>query len=414
MSTFGPAHPLDVELADDADVDADLLEAHLLDCPVCRARRDRLRQASAADLHLGRTLPSPELTLPVGERGAPTVDDLWLAGGDERLLVLVQRVEGGRVLVAPVTLDVEAADEETLVVDPPGGPDGLGALAVHPQLATEVPATVLVERVGHLDLAGARPGSPVAGATDPRLEVRQILADRLASLDEPSPDPMTRADAPPLRPEHVRSALIGDLRTVRGRMCTVRPLSDWGDVLLAHRAGWEPVATVDEVGIVLVVLDTPHGLADDADFDVARSVLTRFNATALVVLASAVSDTAEAFDSSSLNYGIDAPSGRHTPPRPLISGLAPFDAIAKFLDQSSGARLTAPAPRGPITRVDVDQILREAAAAAVAESVRQGSKFRIAPKRRGYESIADAQEGFERTLARALGPDFVVQDLLDS
>ncbi len=416
MSVFGPAHPLDVDLAaTDRDPGADLevadLQAHLLDCRVCRVRRDRLRRATPADLHLDRALPSPEITPPVGEPGSPAVDDLWLAGDDERLLVHVLRLEEGRALVAPVTLDVEAADDETLIVD--GGPPGLGPLAIHPRLATEVPASVLVERMGHLDVAGARRGSPIVDATDPRLEVRQLLADRLASLDEPPPDPATRADARPPRPEHVRSALIGDLRAFRGRMCVVRPLPNWGDVLLAHRAGWEPIATVDEIGIVLVVLDTPHGLADDADFDIARSVLTRFNATALVVLASAVSDTAEAFDSSSLNYGIDAPSGRHTAPRPLISGLAPFDAIAKFLDQVSGARLAAPASRGPVTRVDVDQILREAAGAAVAESVRQGSKFRIVPKRRGYESIADAQDGFETALARAFGPGFAVQDLLD-
>ena len=288
-------------------------------------------------------------------------------------------------------------------------------MAVHPRLATEVPASALVERmVARLDVAGARRGPPVVDPSDPRIEVRQLLADRIGALDEPPPpDPSTGAGAPPPRPEQVRSSLIGDLRAFRGRMCAVRPLDGWGDVLAAHQAGWEPIATVDEVGVVLVVFDTPHGLADDTDFDAARSVLTRFNATALVVLATAVSDTAEAFDSSSLNYGIDAPSGRHTAPRPLISGLAPFDAIAKFLDQSSGTRMAAPPSRGAVTRVDVDDILREAAGAATAELVRQGSKFRILPKRRGYESIADAQDGLAAALTRAFGPEpTIVHDLL--
>ncbi|HEX7276351.1 MAG TPA: zf-HC2 domain-containing protein [Acidimicrobiales bacterium] len=417
MSVFGPAHPLDVDLAELADgllddARTDQVEAHLAACLVCRARLGRLRDAAPIALHLDRPLPSPAFsglgTSAAGET-APAPGELWLAsdGAGGRLLVLIVRTHGGRLLVAPVTFDVESGDDETLVLDHPG-------LAVFPRLAMEVPRSVLVERTGTtLDLTAARRGTAVVDATDPRIEIRQFLADRLGSLEDQPADPGTAAEAPPLRPEHVRSALIADLRAMRGRPCVVRPLDGWGEVLLAHQAGWAPMATVDEIGIVLVVLDTPHGLADDADFDVARSVLTRFNATALVVLAGAVSDTAEVFDSSSLNYGIDAPSGNHTPPRPLISGLAPFDAVAKFLDQSSGARAAAPAARGPVTRVDVDDILRESAAAAVAEAVRQGSRFKIAPKRRGYESIADAEEGLAAALAHAFGAEpTIVQDLL--
>jgi len=166
------------------------------------------------------------------------------------------------------------------------------------------------------------------------------------------------------------------------------------------------------VGIVLVVLDTPHGLADDTDFDAARAVLTRLNCTALVVLAGGVSDLADVFDSSSLNHGIDAPSGRHTAPRPLISGLTPFDAIGKYLDQTTGVRAATPVARGPVTRVDVDDILREAAAAAIADAVRQGARFKIAPKRRGYESLAGAEEAFGTALGQAFGAGSVVEDLL--
>ena len=241
--------------------------------------------------------------------------------------------------------------------------------------------------------AGA--GTAIVGATDPRLEVRQCLADRLGSLEEQAPDPGTAADAPAPLPEHFRSSLIGDLRVLRGHLCTVRPLYGWGDVVLAHRAGWEPLVTIDEVGVVLVGLDTPHGLVDDADFDAARSVLTRFNATALVVLARAISDLAEVFDSSSLNHGIDAPSGRHTPPRPLISGLTPFDAIGKFLDQTTGARATAPPSRGAVTRVDVGDILREAAGVALGEAVRQGVPVQDRPQAAGVR-VAGRRPGAVR------------------
>jgi hypothetical protein len=332
-------------------------------------------------------------------------------------MVVVLGAQGdGRLLVAPVTFDIEAADEETLVVDATESPLRTG-LAVHPRLATEVPAAALIGKMGSFGpaagLGAARPGvAAVADASDPRLEVRQCLADRLGSMEEHPPDPATGADAPPPGFDEVRSALISDLRSFRGHSCTVRPQDAWGDVLAAHRAGWEPLFTVDEVGVVLVVFDTPHGLVDDSDFDAARSVLTRFNGTALVVLAGAVSDLAEVFDSSSLHHGIDAPSGRHTPPRPLISGLTPFDAMAKFLDQTTGARAAAPASRGPVTRVDVGDILRQAAGDALAEAARQGARFKIAPKRRGYESVAGAEEPFAAALGRAFDGGSVVDDVL--
>jgi hypothetical protein len=162
---------------------------------------------------------------------------------------------------------------------------------------------------------------------------------------------------------------------------------------------------------VLVVFDTPHGLADDRDFDAARSVLTRLNATALVVLATGLSDTAEVFDSASLHAGIDVPSGAHTPPRPLIGGLVAFDAVSKFLDQHSGARAMSPPTRGPVGRVDVADLLHQAAAAAVADVVRQGGRFKIAPKRRGYESLATAPDRLGEALATAFTDGSVVDAL---
>jgi anti-sigma factor RsiW len=436
MSVFGQGHatghPLDVDLADLVDGVLDdartaQVEAHLTECLSCRLKVERLVGSPAAPAIVDRTLPSPGFLVPAVEPAGDeaSTGDLWLAGpdpdspdgSDERVMVVVLGAQDdGRLLVAPVTFDVEAADEETLVVDAAHSPLRTG-LAVHPRLATEVPAAVLVGRLGSFgpgaDLGAVRPGvAAVAGASDPRLDIRQYLADRLCSLEEQPPDPATGADAPAPGVDHVRSALIGDLRSLRGHSCTVRPLYDWGDVLAAHRAGWEPLVTVDEVGVVLVVFDTPHGLVDDSDFDDARSVLTRFNGTALVVLAGAISDLAEVFDSSSLNHGIDAPSGRHTPPRPLISGLTPFDAMAKFLDQTTGARTAAPASRGPITRVDVGDILREAAGDALAEAARQGARFKILPKRRGYESVAGAGEPFAAALGRAFDGGSVVDDVL--
>lgn len=403
MTRPGSAHPLDIELADLVDGAAGeplatRLGAHLAGCFLCRVKLLRLTGAPPPGAG-GAALPCPAFVMPELDPSAePTAGELWLAGGDERTLVLVVRATGDQVSVVPVTLDTEAADDGAVVVDqsPFRAP-----LALHPDLATELPRAVLVARAATLVsptgvaglLAPAGAGPAITGDDDPRIELRQHLTDRLAAL----------ADAP--------SRLVADLRDLRGDACRVRPLGSWGDLDLAAAGGWVPLATVDEIGVVLVVLDTPHGLADEHDFDAARSVLTRLNASALVVLASGLSDTAEVFDAASLHAGIDMPAGAHTPPRPLIGGLVAFDAVSKFLDQHSGARAMSPPTRGPVGRVDVADTLRQAAAIAVADTVRQGGRFKIAPKRRGYESLAAAPDRLGDALAAAFTDGSVVDAL---
>ncbi len=412
MTIPGPAHPLDVDLADLADGvlgpgPAAAVRAHVDGCLLCRLKVLRLADAPPPGPPApGTVLPRPAFTVPPADGAAePVAGDLWLAGAEERLLVLVVRVTGDQVLVAPVTLDTEAAGEATVVVDAARSPFRTG-LAVHPALAAVVPRAALTGRLATLagaeELAdllvgpgpGLTKGAAGAGATDPRAQVAQALADGLAALAPPS--------------------LLDDLRDLRGPDCAVRPLAAWDDLPLAEAAGWRPLATLDELGVVLVLLDTPHGLVDPEDFEAARSVLTRLNATALVVLARDLSEEAEVFDAASLHAGIDVPSGAHTPPRPLISGLEAFDAVAKYLDQHSGARVMSAPTRAPLAPVHVLNLLRKAAEDAAADAARQGARFKIAPKRRGYESLAgDTHFSIATALEQAFEGGSVVAGLLD-
>ena len=416
MTSPGSTHPLDIDLADLVDGILDepralQLEAHLTGCIVCRIKRQRLSRAPrAGPVPGGEPFPSPRFEVPRVDEGAvPATGELWLAGDEDRVLVLVLGPHGvGGVLVAPVTLDVEAADDQTVVVDASRSPLET-SIAVHPAHATALPRTVLAGRLATLATAAQLPavltgeapgtgrGRSIDTDADPRLELRGHIADRLGALEQ----------------DRVRSTLIDDLQSLRGAACAVRALDTWPDVPDADRRGWVPMALVDEVGVVLVVLDTPPGLVDDRDFDVARAVLTRSNASALVVRTGELSDLADVFDAASLNHGIDMPSGAHTPPRPLISGLVTYDAVNKYLDQHSGARAMSPPTRGPIARVDVGELLREATASAVADAVRQGARFKILPKRRGYESLADAPESLGAALGQAFSGGSVVEGLLD-
>ena len=61
-----------------------------------------------------------------------------------------------------------------------------------------------------------------------------------------------------------------------------------------------------------------------------------------------------------------------------------------------------PPTRGAVGRVDVGDVLRAETAAAMADLARQGARFKIAPKRRGYESAAADADAVADALARAL------------
>ena len=437
-------HPLDVDLADLAEdllapSRREALEDHLSGCLLCRIKLRRLRDAlddrsvssrlgtgatagPATDSFPGLSVPRPPAVDIGADQLAP--GQLWAAGAEQRMLVMVVRVAEERALVAPVTFDVFSADEETIVIDQALSPFDV-SFAVYPSLAGELPKSMLsvcfgglVEPVDVVELlvgalAGTTRGEPIDGPTDPRLEFRQLLADQLGSLEEIRPDPDTAADAPPIRPDRLASALAAELRSRRGDACRVRRTDSWEELLLAYSKGWTPVATVDEAGTILIVFDTPAGLVASDDFNAALAVLTRFNATAVVVLAISLTPYAEIFDPSSLSYGIGVPSGELSPPTPLLSGLAPVDAIAKFLDQNSAWSESSWPNRASTSPPDVTAILSRQASTAIEEVVRQGRRAKIAPKIAGYGSVAPLTGDLSRALQGALGGQLLAQRLLD-
>jgi len=438
-------HPLDIDLADFADDLVDearrqALEHHLGGCLLCRIKVRRLRDAlgeppkaryaarSGADESTGigaaLSVTAARVSGADVSAGRPTPGQLWAAGNEERLLVLVLREGNGRVVVVPVTFDVPGADEETIVVEAALSPFEM-AIAVYPALSAELPGSALVTCFGRLVeaddvdrlIAGAIPGTirgvPIDGPSDPRLEFRQMLADHLEALEGIAPDPRIAADMSSAGPERLASVLGAELLDRRGDRCRLYRLSSWEGLDLAYSKGWTPVATVDELGTVLVVFDTRTGLASGDDFNVAVSVLTRYNATAVVVLATSLGPNAELFDAASLSYGIGVPSGEARPPAPLVSGLVPADAIAKFLDQSSAWSETSWAGRASTAPSDVIATLSRSAALAIEEVVRTGRRAKIAPKAAGYAAVEPLVQDLEDVLRGALAGDQVAQRLSD-
>lgn len=440
----GVRHPLDVDLADLAgdlvdEAQRQALEDHLSGCLLCRIKLRRLRGAlgeppearrpaqSGADVSTGiHAWPSgaaPRVTV-----AEVTVDrlrpgQLWAAGNEERLLVLVLSEGSERVSVVPVTFDVPAADDETIVAEAAFSPFEI-PVAVYPVLATDLPRVSFVACFGQLVdagdvdqlLAGALPGTtrgePIDGPTDPRLEFRQMLTDRLEALHEMAREPSIAADAPPAGSERLASALAAVLQDRRGQLCRLYRLSSWAGLFVGSK-GWTPIATVDELGTVLVVFDTRTGLASGDDFNAAISVLTRYNATAVVVLATSLSPNAELFDAASLSYGIGVPSGETRPPTPLLSGLAPADAIVKFLDQSSSWSEASWPARASTAPSDVIGALSRSTASAIEEAVHKGRRAKIAAKAAGYAAVELLARDLEDVLRDALAGDHVARRLAD-
>jgi hypothetical protein len=431
MTLPSSAHPLDVDLADLVDGLLDegrreQVQEHVADCLLCRIKLRRLRDAAGEDpsdfTAFGSSfrdlaIAAPAFAVPdvIGpDDGAPQPGEIWAAGDEERILVFILgNVDEGRVMLAPVTFDADTADDETVVLDARRSPFRL-PLAVYPTLRTDVPAAALRSRFGSIAapdaidrlleaaVPGASRGTPILGPSDPRLELRQYLLDRLGALDEILPDPDTASDAPPPRPAHVASKLASDLRAWRGAACRVRALTSWDLAPVAVTRGWTPLLSVDEVGVLLVVFDTPSGLYDDADFNTARSVLTRFNATALVVLATALSRLADVFVPADLHEAIAVPSGERTAPRPSLSSLPPFDAVMKFLDQNSGWAASAWPSRATVTRVDVAAVLQASVEEALADVVAQGRRAHIPAKASGYSSTENLKAAFQSAIVNAL------------
>lgn len=131
--------------------------------------------------------------------GDPQPDEIWRVGRSEAVLVWVRRVFGDGVAdVVPLVLDVELADEETILV-PAGSTPLQCELAAMTALRTHVDFGAFINRVGTLDIRqevaevmaavregrhprGVRVGPPIVDDWDRRIEYRCAVCDLLAGL----------------------------------------------------------------------------------------------------------------------------------------------------------------------------------------------------------------------------------------
>jgi hypothetical protein len=184
--------------------------AHLDECLACRVRLSRIRHASglvSASIDslqriVDASTPLPNTLADVvsgSNDEEPQPNEIWRVGRSEALLVWVRRVfDDGAADVIPLVLDVELADQESVLVAADATPLATETAAMV-ALRTHVHTGAFLNRVGTLDIAGdvtevmtavregrrpsrVRVGPPIDDDDDQRLEYRQALRDLLAEL----------------------------------------------------------------------------------------------------------------------------------------------------------------------------------------------------------------------------------------
>jgi hypothetical protein len=406
------SHPLDLEIADlvEGTLDSDSarrVEAHLVQCLLCRIKRQRLVGQAALALQRIDEAVIPDFARIeteeiAGDGAAP--GELWTTRSNDALMVLIQSADEHEVSVVPVILDVEVSDDESVVVPAHVSPLQL-EIAVYARLRANIPTSALHRRVIPVQdvdltevLAGdfVLRGPAIEGPGDPRLEIRQFLTDSLTGLTPHQPEPLGADDPTQRSPDEQYRRLVEMLADYRPAACVVpfRRLR----IPDAVERRWIGIARVDESGIVVLAIDTPARLSSRSEFIAAHRLLTRCDGSALVIAASETSDLCDLFEASGLFGATQVPEGDFARV-PAIQGMPLEDAVAKYLD----IKTEIPLGFGSTTRgehVHVEDILVRQVSKAVDSMVNTGA--RITAKRAGFQSIAGSARALSKVLRSAL------------
>lgn len=392
--------------------------AHLDVCVECRVRTARLAQAGGLPLPsesaLGRITAAQAMvgtavaaaSLPAPADGPPRVGELWRIGGDEALLVWVRRVLHGVVDVLPVVLDVDLADEQTLLLPAAASPLDLD-LAVVTSLRAHVHPDSFITRVHNLgdqtaaDVAevmsaardgrppeGVAVGPPVLDPDDQRIEYQKTVADVLADLGPAAwarRDERRRAERT-VDPDLYRLA-AGEL-VLRHYRCTVHESLP----VLAALPGGSLLRAVARIGyadtsVLLAVLpdwtsEQPANLAAGC----RRLVAQEPGSAAVAVCGSAPERLTVVVDASAMRPAFESPSGRLAPP---LSGMEPMhvvDALAKHLERCDPSWEDVDGEI-TVTATDLGAAARAAAAAAVADIAAQGRRAATPAKKQAWAAL---------------------------
>jgi hypothetical protein len=351
-----------------------------------------------------QTAPDPE--------AHPASGEIWRIGRSEAMLVWVRRVIDDSALVLPVTLDLDLADEYSLIVpaaDSPVGTDivvvasveGQADLRTFLQLLGALPAEAqigqlrLARREGKLPDADIPTGPPIESASDQRLEYRQLLADLLADL---SPEGLAQ-ECPATAEElddgidlHQLSERLGDL-TWRRAGCTVRH-ADIASVQVDAAHELLVAAVVGDLGknvlvTVLTGVAPSITLSSPGVAAACGALLRRYPDADDIAVTIADSDwTAVIIDPPYSLPAVEVPSGAAVGPRVTSQPLPVIDALTKYFEQTSTRWQETERVQLDGAVTDLGQLAMDATRSAVERVVAEGHRAHIPTKKAAYTALS--------------------------
>jgi len=415
-------HPsaLTLAVSQDESEEAVAVREHIAACLICRVRADRLRHMTApgspGDDAIARILqastPGPSVLARLTtarEEGPPRPGELWRVGRDEALLVWVRRVFADTADVIPAVLDIELADQESVVVPAHATPLGM-PLALLTGVRGHIGMPAFLERLGSIGMSaqvqevmtaaregrtpdGVDVGLPIESDEEQRVEYRQVVADLLSDL-APSRWPNPAADELPESDYDELCTLLS--RELPGRhhgaevsAVPFRPVLAYGVTSLWTCAR----VTYLDTSVIVAMLDGAH--LEEALLVTALAtacievVRLEPDADAIAVTGKSSGWPTAVLGVPQLRTAFETPGGGRMPPRLKVEPLPVVDALAKFLDtQATAWEETEPAaPK--IQNLDFEHLALEAATEAVDAVVAEGHRARTPAKQQAWTNLAE-------------------------
>lgn len=408
------------------------VEEHLDVCLACRVWASRLEHAEQTEPtdELISSLVAASPDVPEGLLDAirsehtdqtPQAGDLWRCGRGEALLVWVRKVfEDGVLAVVPVVLDVDLADELTLIK--PTESNSLGVdLGFMVGVEGHIDPRSLIGKVGTVDVAGdvealrqvrrgatANPdllvGTPIEMSDDQRIEFQQLVSDLLGdcapeAFDYDSEDDDAESDVD-------LGAIAAELDELTWscpdvKIVELEPVhTAVGDLHHLLR-----IATVQKVNVVIIVAavvgpSAESMLVSDSGIGVINGELLALRADAVAAVIDGVTFDTVVIPPWDATYAIGVPDGRLAPPA-LSDPLPLRDAIRKYLDAHVN---DWDVPRVSFDRgsIDVLAIAEGATRRAIIGVVAEGQRAKTPEKKDRYTSVDGTESAATSDMVREI------------